>query len=59
MMSSPSARPHSVAALVYTHTIDEYAWHNGHADLLRQRIDGQQGSWYPGQVTLMSEENLG
>jgi hypothetical protein len=39
--------------------IDEYARHNGHADLLWQLIDGQQGSWYPGQVTLRSEETLG
>jgi len=29
---------------VYTHTIEEYARHNGHADLLRQRIDGATGS---------------
>ena len=25
---------------VYTHMIEEYARHNGHADLLRQSIDG-------------------
>ena len=29
---------------VYTHMIEEYARHNGHADLLRQRIDGVTGS---------------
>jgi hypothetical protein len=29
---------------VYTHMIEEYAQHNGHADLLRQRIDGATGS---------------
>jgi uncharacterized damage-inducible protein DinB len=29
---------------VYTHMIEEYARHNGHADLLRQRIDGATGS---------------
>ena len=29
---------------VYTHMIEEYARHNGHADLLRQRIDGTTGS---------------
>jgi hypothetical protein len=29
---------------VYTHMIEEYARHNGHADLLRQRIDGVAGS---------------
>jgi hypothetical protein len=28
---------------VYTHMIEEYARHNGHADLLRQRIDGAVG----------------
>jgi uncharacterized damage-inducible protein DinB len=28
---------------VYTHMIEEYARHNGHADLLRQCIDGQTG----------------
>ncbi len=29
---------------VYTHMIEEFARHNGHADLLRQRIDGATGS---------------
>jgi uncharacterized damage-inducible protein DinB len=29
---------------VYLHMIEEYARHNGHADLLRQRIDGATGS---------------
>jgi hypothetical protein len=28
----------------YAHMIEEYARHNGHADLLRQRIDGATGS---------------
>ena len=28
---------------VYTHMIEEYARHNGHADLLRERIDGVKG----------------
>ncbi|MFJ8998787.1 DinB family protein [Streptomyces sp. NPDC102359] len=28
---------------IYTHMIEEYARHNGHADLLRQRIDGVTG----------------
>jgi hypothetical protein len=28
---------------VYTHLIEEYARHNGHADLLRERIDGRTG----------------
>lgn len=29
---------------VYLHMIEEYARHNGHADLLRQRIDGATGA---------------
>jgi len=29
---------------VYVHMIEEYARHNGHADLLRERIDGVTGS---------------
>jgi uncharacterized damage-inducible protein DinB len=28
---------------VYIHMIEEYARHNGHADLLRERIDGSTG----------------
>ena len=28
---------------VYTHIIEEYARHNGHADLLREHIDGSTG----------------
>ncbi len=28
---------------VYTHMIEEYARHNGHADLLRERLDGKTG----------------
>ncbi len=28
---------------IYTHMIEEYARHNGHADLLRERIDGAKG----------------
>ncbi|MEU3709852.1 DinB family protein [Streptomyces catenulae] len=28
---------------IYTHLIEEYARHNGHADLLRERIDGTTG----------------
>jgi Protein of unknown function (DUF664) len=30
--------------LVYVHMISEYARHNGHADLLRERIDGTTGA---------------
>ena len=29
---------------VYLHMIEEYAHHNGHADLLRERIDGATGA---------------
>ncbi|MBV9322441.1 MAG: DinB family protein [Chloroflexi bacterium] len=29
---------------VYLHMIEEYARHNGHADLLRERIDGLKGA---------------
>jgi uncharacterized damage-inducible protein DinB len=29
---------------VYLHMIEEYARHNGHADLLRERIDGKTGA---------------
>ncbi|GAB2691272.1 DinB family protein [Nocardia thraciensis] len=29
---------------VYLHMIEEYARHNGHADLLRERIDGSTGA---------------
>jgi uncharacterized damage-inducible protein DinB len=29
---------------VYVHMIEEYARHNGHADLLRERIDGRKGA---------------
>ena len=28
---------------IYVHMIEEYARHNGHADFLRERIDGQTG----------------
>jgi len=32
---------------VYLHMIEEYAQHNGHADLLRERLDGVTGD--PGE----------
>ena len=42
-----STRPHEGRSLgmrwVVTHMIEEYARHNGHADLLRERIDGAVG----------------
>ncbi len=28
---------------IYVHMIEEYARHNGHADLLRERIDSTTG----------------
>jgi hypothetical protein len=28
---------------IYTHMIEEYARHNGHADLIRERVDGVTG----------------
>jgi hypothetical protein len=39
------ARGHDQISLrwVYIHMIEEYARHNGHADLLRERIDGSTG----------------
>jgi uncharacterized damage-inducible protein DinB len=33
---------------VYVHMIEEYARHNGHADLLRERIDGVTGAQWSG-----------
>jgi hypothetical protein len=30
---------------IYVHLIEEYARHNGHADLLRERIDGATGDF--------------
>ncbi len=42
----PSRRDHSKTMnirWIYLHMIEEYARHNGHADLLRERIDGQVG----------------
>ena len=29
---------------IYVHMIEEYARHNGHADLLRESIDGRTGA---------------
>jgi hypothetical protein len=37
-----AGRPYSLR-WVLTHMIDEYARHNGHADLIREAIDGQTG----------------
>ncbi|MDX6214955.1 MAG: hypothetical protein QOG99_539, partial [Frankiales bacterium] len=38
-----SRRPAMSLRWVYLHMIEEYARHNGHADLLRERIDGATG----------------
>ena len=40
--SSPEDDPRTLR-WIYMHMIEEYARHNGHADLLRQRIDGVTG----------------
>ncbi len=34
---------HVTLRWIYTHMIGEYARHNGHADLIRERIDGTTG----------------
>jgi Protein of unknown function (DUF664) len=39
----PGARRPTSLRWVYQHMIEEYARHNGHADLLRERIDGVTG----------------
>ena len=36
-------RPERNIRWVYLHMIEEYARHNGHADMLREAIDGQTG----------------
>jgi uncharacterized damage-inducible protein DinB len=39
-----SPRGHTISLRwVYLHMIEEYARHNGHADLIRERIDGVTG----------------
>ena len=40
---STSRRPTISVRWAYLHMIEEYARHNGHADLLRERIDGTTG----------------
>ena len=39
---------HDTLRWIYLHMIEEYARHNGHADILRERIDGATGEW-PGR----------
>jgi hypothetical protein len=43
LIPGPSSSPTSLR-WVYQHMIEEYARHNGHADLLRERIDGATGA---------------
>ena len=40
--SERTGQPWSLRWIV-THMIEEYARHNGHADLLRERVDGTTG----------------
>ena len=46
-MSSPAGVAARCRCAGSTHMIEEYARHNGHADLLRQRIDGATGTVDP------------
>jgi Protein of unknown function (DUF664) len=43
--TTPFLRGKSQVSLrwVYVHVVEEYARHNGHADLLRERLDGATG----------------
>ena len=40
--AQPSGRPRNVRWIL-AHMVEEYARHNGHADLLREAIDGETG----------------
>jgi hypothetical protein len=42
-MSAEPVEP-PLTALDYNHMIEEYAQHNGHADLIRELIDGTVSS---------------
>ncbi|GAA1424261.1 DinB family protein [Streptomyces thermospinosisporus] len=44
MVDGPVAGAEVSLRWVYIHLIEEYARHNGHADLLRERIDGVTGA---------------
>lgn len=44
--STPHIQVMSARCMV-THMIDEYSRHNGHADLIRERIDGSTGDFPP------------
>lgn len=41
--TSPFLGGHVTLRWIYTHMIGEYARHSGHADLIRERIDGATG----------------
>ena len=40
------------------HMIEEYARHNGHADLLRERIDGRVGQLHSRQIQTLAIQLL-
>jgi hypothetical protein len=44
VMPFPWGGPDRDLRWIYLHLIEEYARHNGHADLLRERIDGVTGA---------------
>ncbi len=44
VVTSPRGRPMSVR-WIFLHMIEEYARHNGHADLLREHLDGMTGDF--------------
>jgi uncharacterized damage-inducible protein DinB len=46
----PNGRPVALRRVI-VHMIEEYARHAGHADLLRERIDGRVGQLSPGGTT--------
>jgi len=45
LVASPGHHPERTRDIrwIYVHMIEEYARHNGHADLIRERIDGVTG----------------
>lgn len=43
-LSRRNGQAPSLRWIIY-HMIEEYAWHNGHADLIRESIDGLTGEW--------------
>lgn len=44
VVASPSTGRHYNLRWILTHMIEEYARHNGHADLVREHIDGATGA---------------